>query len=149
MLTDGAADLSVADVIGVLTRDHNRLHPHRTVALVLHRHLRLTIGPQPLQVAVVTSLRQPSSQPVGECDRQRHHRLGLVTRETEHQPLVPGAARIHAHGDVGRLRIDRRDHGTGLVVETVDGSRISDALDGAADDRREIHVDLGGDLTEQ
>ena len=39
-------------------------------------------------------------QAVGQVDRQRHQRAGLVAGEAEHHALVAGAAGVHAHGDV-------------------------------------------------
>ena len=43
-------------------------------------------------------------------------------------------------------RVDRRDDGAGLVVETELGPRVPDVLDRVANDGREIHVGLRRDL---
>ena len=82
-------------------------------------------------------------------------------RVPEHHSLVTGAdevdrvglaalglvRRVDALGDVGRLTVDRDHDATGLVVEAVLGARVPDLGDAVADDRANVHVGLGGDLT--
>ena len=68
--------------------------------------------------------------------------VGLVAGVAEHQALVAGAARVHAHRDVGRLAVNRREHGAGLGVEAVFAARVADFGDRLADDV--LIVDLGG-----
>ena len=96
----------------------------------------------------------PSRRAVGKAlhqlvrhhDRQRHQLGRFVAGEAEHQPLVARAARIHAHRDVGRLRLDQVVHAAGVAIEPVGGVVVADVLDGAARDPRHVHVGLGGDL---
>jgi len=82
-----------------------------------------------------------------ELDGERHQLFGLGAGVAKHQALVAGAAGIDAHRDVGRLLVQGRDHGAGLVVEAVLGARVADVLDGVAHDRGEIGVGLARDLT--
>ncbi len=106
----------------------------------------LPSGLQVVEGAFAPHLRQPPRQLVRQHDRQRHQLLGLAAGVAEHQPLVAGAARVDAHRDVGRLAVDRRDHGAGLVVEAVLGAGVADGLDRLADDVRQLGVGLGRDL---
>ena len=74
---------------------------------------------------------------------------GLGAGEAEHQPLVAGAARVDAHRDVGRLAVNRGQHGAGLGVEAELAARVADLGDGRADDLLVVHDggrrDLAGD----
>ena len=81
-----------------------------------------------------------------EHDRQRHQLVGLGAGEAEHQPLVAGAAGVDAHRDVGRLTVDRREHGAGLGVEAVLAARVADVGDRVAHDLLVIDDGAGRDL---
>ena len=66
-------------------------------------------------------------------DRQRHHLRRLVARETEHQALIAGALFLvqplslgDPLRDIGRLRLDRRQHRAPIAVETDLGAVVSD-----------------------
>jgi hypothetical protein len=83
---------------------------------------------------------------VGERDRERHQLLGLADREAEHQALVPRAAGVDAHRDVGRLLVDRREDGAGLIVEAVLRAGVADVADRLADDLRDVDVRARRDL---
>ncbi len=133
----------------VLGRDDDRVHPHRLVPLVLDRHLALAVRPQPGDLARVPGGGEAPRQTVCEGDGQRHHLRRLTTGEAEHQPLVAGATGIHSLGDVGRLRVDGRQHGAGLAVEAEAGLRVADLLDHPAGHGREVDVGVGGDLAGQ
>ncbi len=50
-------------------------------------------------------------------------------RIAEHHALVARAARIHTHGDVARLPVDRRDHRTRIRVEAVQRIVVPDRRD--------------------
>jgi len=83
---------------------------------------------------------------VGEHDRERHQLRGLPARVAEHEPLISRAERVHAHGDVRRLLVDRRDDAAGLVVEAVLGAGVAHLFDRLAGDPRDVHVAGGRDL---
>ena len=138
----------------VLGRDDDASHRDRLAILVLDGHLRLRVGPQEVEHALLADLGQVLHQVVRERNRQRHQLGRLVAGEAEHEPLVAGAlvelARaIHAHRDVRRLTVDRRQDGAGLVVETHLRGRVADLLDrlagefGIGDAR--VGRDLAGD----
>jgi hypothetical protein len=63
--------------------------------------------------------------------------------------LIAGPPGVHAHGDVGRLLVDGRQHGAGVAIEAVVGAGVADLADGLADQARDVHVGLGGDLAGQ
>ena len=88
----------------------------------------------------------PLGELVGQRDRQRHEFLGLAAGVAEHQALVAGAALVHAHRNVRRLLVDRRDDRAGLVMEADRRVGVADLLDGLAHDGGDVHVSLGGDL---
>ena len=131
-----------------------RSYRDRPIALVLHRHLGLAVGPQPLDPRAVGALPhrgQPLGDPVRQHDRQRHALAGLVGGVTEHHALVAGAlhllaVRIDAHRDVRRLAVDRREHGAGAAVHAVGGVGVADALHRPADQVGDVDVGLGRDL---
>ena len=64
------------------------------VELVAHRDLRLAVGPQVVERAVLAHLGEPAGEAVGEHDRQRHQLLGLVDRVAEHHALVACAGLV-------------------------------------------------------
>jgi hypothetical protein len=100
---------------------------------------------------------------VGERDRQRHQLLRLPAGEAEHHPLVTRAGpvewvvvpwvvlhlvgRVDALGDVRRLLVDRDDHTARVRVEAVLGAVVADLADLLADERRDVDVGLGRDLS--
>ena len=116
------------------------------VALVLDRDLALPVGAQVVDEALAADLGQAAGQLVGQHDGERHQLRGLAAGVAEHQPLVARPAGVDAHGDVGRLLVDRGDDRAGLVVEPVLGPGVAHVLDRLAHDRREVGVGLGGDL---
>ena len=116
------------------------------VAVVFDGDLRLAVGPEVVEDAVAPRARQPLHELVREHDRQRHQLVGLGAGVAEHQPLVAGAARVDALRDVGRLLVDRRQHGAGLGVEAELRARVADVLDRLADDLRKVDVAGRGDL---
>src|SRR6476646_8510511 len=78
----------------------------------------MRIGLMPSYSTVTWDLpsgRRYSSEPSRrQHDRERHELVGLVAGVAEHQALVAGAARVHAHRDVRRLAVDGREHGAGF-----------------------------------
>ena len=79
-------------------------------------------------------------------DRQRHQLFGLVAGVAEHQALVAGAAGVDAHGDVGRLLVDRREHRAGVGVEAVLRAGVADVADRLAHDFLEVDDGVGRDF---
>jgi len=89
---------------------------------------------------------QMAHQLVRHHDGQRHQLGRFVTRKAEHHALVAGAAGVHAHGDIGRLRLNQVMHAAGIAIESVAGVVVAHVLDGAAGDARHIHIGGGGDF---
>ena len=149
-LADGALrELPASTPLGVLSGYDHGAHRDRPVVFVLHRHLRLAVGPQPLDVRVTgQSLPHPSQSlhdPVGQHDGQRHPLASLVGGVAEHHalvagPLLLGLPRIHAHGDVGRLLVDRGEHRAGPSIEPVGRVGVADVLDGLPHQIGDVHV---------
>ena len=95
---------------------------------------------------MLANFRKPHGQLVGQRNRRRHQLRILIAGIAKHHSLVAGAAGVHAHGDVAGLLVDAGDHGAGVGVEAVERVVVADGGDGAADQRLEIHVGLGGDF---
>src|SRR5579862_2003459 len=151
--------------VAVLRRDEHALdldRPHAAalVLLVAERHLRLPVRAQVGQDLGLAHLAQPLREPVREHDRQRHELVRLVDGVAEHHPLVASALTVErvlvaalllvrvvdALRDVGRLLVDRDDDAACVGVEAELRARISDLGDLAADEPRDVDVDLGRDL---
>ncbi len=133
----------------VLSGDDDGVDPNGLAVVVFDRDLRFAIGPEVVEHAVTPRAGQAFDQLVREHDRHRHQLGSLGAGIPEHQALVAGAARVDTLGDVGRLLVNRREHGARLRVETELGAGVSDLLDGVADDLRKIDVaarrDFAGD----
>ena len=162
VLDQRGAQLAVdADARVVLGRDEHGLEPLRHAVLVVDRHLRLAVGTQEVDDALLADLGEPRGQAVREPDRHRHEIVGLVARVAEHHALVARAdlvvvvagARlllerlVDTHRDVGRLLVDRDDDAARLAVDAVLGVRVADLADGVAGEAGEVDVRLGADLT--
>jgi hypothetical protein len=135
----------------------------RPVVLVDDRDLGLAVGTEVGHRAVLAHRRQPAGEPVRQGDGQRHQLGGLVGGVAEHQALVAGplsldlvlgragGARlvggVHALRDVGRLRADGHADAAGRAVEALAGGVVADPEDGVADDRGDVDVAGGRDLT--
>ena len=134
--------------------------PLRDAVLVLDRHLRLAVGAEVRQRAVLADLGEPLGQPVREPDRHRHEVIGLVAGVAEHHPLVARAdlvvvvtvaaaqleRLVDALGDVGRLLVDRGDDAARVAVEPVRRVRVADPANRVADEARDVDVGVGADL---
>ena len=146
----------------VLGRDQHALDLDRPAVLVAHRHLRLAVRPQVGHQLGAAHLGQPVRQLVRERDRHRHELLGLARGVAEHHALVAGAGHVElvvvgrvgarlvglvdALRDVGRLLVDRGDHGAAVAVEPVAAAAVADLADRLAGDLRDVHVHVGRDL---
>ena len=60
----------------------------------------------------------------------------------EHQALVARAARVHAHGDIGRLALDGVENPAGLAVEAHGGIGVADVVNHAAHQARHVHIGI-------
>ena len=148
VLQNVRAQIFVADRLGVLRRNHHRVDADRLAVLVVfHRHLALAVRPQVGHLTVLANLGQTPRQLVRKRDRGRHQLFGLVGGVAEHHALVARAAGVHAHGDVARLLVDRRDHGAGVRVEAVERIVVADRGNHAAHQRLEVNVSVGRDLS--
>ena len=87
------------DALAVLGRDQHALDLDRRpvavlVELVAHRDLRLAVGPQVVERAVLAHLGEAAGEPVREHDRERHQLGRLVDGVAEHHALVARADAI-------------------------------------------------------
>jgi hypothetical protein len=131
----------------MLARDHHRGDALGPVVLVADGDLRLSVGAQVGDRVVLPDLGEAGAEIVRQGDRQRHELIGLPAGVAEHQALVARAAGVHAHGDVGRLGVDRVDHAAGVAVEALVRVVVADLGDGPACDFLVVHVGLRRDLT--
>ena len=83
---------------------------------------------------------------MGQRDRRRHQLRSFIAGIAKHHALVAGATGVDAHGDIAGLLVDAGDHGAGIGVEAVEGIVVADGGDGAANQRLEVHISLGGNL---
>ncbi len=151
------------DALGVLRRDQQLFDLDRLTVGVAHADLRLAVGAQIAERAVLADRRQALGEAVRERDRQRHQRLGLVRRVAEHHSLVAGAgdvqlivvARVVARlvclvdalCDVRRLLVDRVEHRAGVGREAEIGVGVADRPNRLARDLLDVDVGLGRDLS--
>ena len=137
----------------VLRRQHDGIDAVRLAVDVAHRHLRLGVGTQERQAAVLAQLRLAFHEAVGVVDRRGHQLGRFVAGVAEHEALVAGAGVevvvggvVHALRDVVGLLVVADHHGATLVVDAVVGVVVADALDGVARDLDVVDVRVGGDL---
>ena len=127
--------------------NHHSVHPHGTLPFILNRDLRLAVGAKEIEGAVAAATSQLLREAMSESDGQGHERIGFVAGHAEHQALIAGAARVHSHGDVGRLLFDRDQHRATIGVEAAVGIGVTDSADGLAGNGGKIDVGTGGDFT--
>ena len=126
---DVASD-AIGGTFGVLGGRDHRGNRYRVSGVVVgHCDLRLPVRPQIRNVSAGARFGQAPRDPVRQHDRERHEFRRFIAREPEHHPLVSGASRIHAHGDVPRLpaHVDLDLHRVG--VEIVVSPGVSDLPD--------------------
>jgi hypothetical protein len=84
-----------------------------------------------------------------QLNRQRHQLRRLVTGKTEHQSLVACATGIDTHSDIGRLPVERGQHGAGIAIKAKLCPRVTDLADCVASHSRlvdrGVSCDLAGD----
>src|SRR5690606_24877068 len=122
--------------------------------VVLQGDLALGVRAEEIYLAGLAHVGHPPHQLVRIHDRRRHQLGRLVDGVAEHQALVARALLLvgafalgHALRDVGRLRLDRREHAARLPVEAHRRARVADVFDRAAREPPEIHARLRRDLT--
>ena len=143
-LDDRLADLFVFGVGRMLRRDDDRVDFDRAAIDVAHGDLALGVGPQKIELPGLAEPGEIFHQPMRHRDRQRHDFRRLVAGEPEHQALVAGALFLveaftfgDTLGDIGRLRLDRGQHGATVAVETDLGAVVTDLDCGLP---RNLHV---------
>lgn len=126
VLDEVGADGLVGDVGVVLGRDQHGVHPDGLDALggglVLHSHLHLPVGAQPLHDLLVAALLKPVDQLVGDGVGEGHQVLALVASIADHEALVTRPdvlgrlVDVDGVGDLGRLPVDGDDDRGGPVI---------------------------------
>ncbi len=126
-----AAQRGVVDVLGMLRGHNELLHIHGCAVDVAHRNLRLAIGTQVGQRAVLAHLRQTLAHALRQINRHRHEGLRLLAGIAEHHALVTCADEVvlvsgtvfrlkgfvHAHCNVRGRTVHGGEHCTGRTVE--------------------------------
>jgi hypothetical protein len=148
---DVAVDDVVADRVGVLGRDNDRVDPGRLPVSVLHRHLAFAVRPQVRNLPCLARLGEATADAMGERDRKRHEFRRFPAGEPDHHSLVARAdlvepvvlmafARLQgvadADGDLRALLLDRHEHAARLGIEPGVGVGVADAGYGLSDDLR-------------
>jgi len=146
MLHDGVAQVFVGHGVAVLRRDHHAIHAERLAVAILHGNLGFSIGPEEIHFLALADFREALRQAVRQLDGHGHQFFGFIAGEAEHEALIAGAARIHAHGDVGRLALDGAHHRAGVGVKTEKRVVVADLFDRLANKLVVIHVGAGGDF---
>jgi hypothetical protein len=143
----------VRDVRAVLGRDHHGVDVVRLAIDVAHADLRLRVGPQPRQAAVLSQFAVALHQPVRVEDRHRHELRRFIAGIAVHQSLVARAlfevesfALIHALGDVRGLFVESGQHGAGAVVEAHLRAVVADAFHHRTGEFAVLHHGAGSDL---
>ena len=148
VLQNAGPEFVVADVLGMLRRDDDRIDTENfSVSVVFNCDLGFAVGAKERKGSIFANLREPHGQLVRQRDGSGHELQILSHRIPKHHSLVAGAAGVYAHGDVAGLLVDRGDDGAGVGIEAVEGVVISDGSDGTADYGLEIDVGLGGNFS--
>ena len=160
-LQNGLPQILQGHLRGMLGGDHHGGAPIHMVLLVIgHGHLSLAVGAQPGQGAVLAHFGEPVGELVGQGDGGGHQLRGLVTGETEHHALIPGAHQVglillprlvlqgvvHPQGDIRGLLVDAGEHGAAAGVKAGGRVGVADALHGTADNGGDVGIGTGADL---
>ncbi len=133
------------------------LEPFRHAVLVVDRHLRLAVGTQEVDDALLADLGEPLGEAVREPDRHRHEIAS--SRRTRSRTSCPGRRRrprrscrrcpvallerlVDTHRDVGRLLVDRDDDAARLAVDAVLRVGVADVADRVAGEAGDVDVAL-------
>mmetsp|Transcript_50663 Transcript_50663/g.115115 ORF Transcript_50663/g.115115 Transcript_50663/m.115115 type:complete len:260 (+) Transcript_50663:645-1424(+) len=161
MLHDVSTNLLVGHVLGMLSRDQDRVYTlrhHRAILalLVLHSHLGLPIRSHPRASPVLAHLRQLPAKFGGQGVGQRHQLRRLVRSVSKHVTLVAstdvldalGAHTVHSLPDVRGLLLQLVQHLHGPVVQALRCIVVPDLLASVTHNLLIVHLRLRGDLTE-
>ena len=114
---------------------------------ILHGNLTLAVRPEPRKAAILSRLCQRLRQIVRVGDRRRHQFLGLVAGKSEHHALIACPlliriviGRIHAHRDILRLLVDRRQNRAASSVEAILRVIVADLRDRVSRNARNVHI---------
>ena len=147
MLQNVRAKLVIADRLGMLRRNNDRIHAHRLlIRIVFNCNLGFSIRTEVGKLSVFAHVRKPLRQLVCQRNRHRHQFCRLIAGIAKHHPLVAGAAGVHAHRDVAGLLVDARDHGASIGIESVKRVVVADRRNHAPDHRLKVHISFGGDF---
>lgn len=158
LLLDLLAQLLCGDVRAVLGGDDDGMdalgNDGTVVVLVLNGDLSLGVGAQPRQGAIAAGSGHGSIELVRQEQGQGEELRSLIGGIAEHDTLVTsaelleGLVVVETLGDIGRLLLNGDEEVQGLVVETLGGIVIADALDGLTDNLLVVDLGLGSDLAE-
>src|SRR5262249_60237806 len=116
---DGHAQVVVGYRLAMLCRNYDGIHACGAAFTVLDRDLRLAVGPEKINFLGFAHFGELVGELVCELNGHGHQFGSFIARKTEHQALVARAARVHAHGDVGRLALYRAHNRAGLPVVAI------------------------------
>src|SRR4051794_10760269 len=102
----------------MLGRNDHRIDPFWLAVHVFDTHLALAIGPEVRNLTRAPRFAELAYELVREHDWQRHELGSFVAGIAEHEALISGTARIDAHRDIGRLRLNHVDYGASLAIES-------------------------------
>ena len=162
VLDNVSLDLRHFDISPVLSGHEDLFHRDRLVVDVAHGHLRLPIGIQIRQRAVLAHLRQALGQTVRQENGHGHERGRFVACISEHDALVARADAVvriiasdtllgfvrlvDAHGDVSRLGVHVVGNGACVCIEAHLCPGIADVANHIAHDGVHVYVSFGADL---
>ena len=147
----------------MLRGENDRVNADRcAVPVVFHRDLRLAVGLEIGDRAVLANLGELLRHFVRQRDGKGHQLFGFVAGKAEHHALIARAdhvnfavaqtvlhfvGAIHAHGDVGGLFVDGGDDGAGVAVKAGFVAVIANADNDVARDLGNVDITVGGQLT--
>ena len=157
-LDDGFGELALLLVHAgmVLRGQHHGVDRDRFAVDIADGELRLGIGAQPRQAAVLPDLALTLHEPVRVIDRERHQRGRFVARIAEHQALIARSLvevvvgrLVDASLDVGRLPSVTHHDRAAIGVEAQFRVVVADLADRLARDPRVVVPDIRGDFAGQ
>ena len=148
LLHNRLAQIGNRDIRRVLRGYNDRVDPlDLTVLAVLHGNLTLAVRPEPRKAAVLSRLCQRLRQIVRVGDRGRHQLLGFVAGKSEHHTLIARTllvriviGRIHAHRDILRLLVNRRQNRAASAIEAKLRVIVADLRDRVSRNARDVHI---------
>ena len=129
---------------------------------VIERDLGFAVWTQVRKRAVFADRGEALCQTMRQPNGERHQVGSLVACVPEHHSLVAGALRVEfgidvvfgaglerlvdAHGNVGRLLVDRHDHCARMSVETFVAVVVANVVHRGANQLGDVDIGRGGDL---